>query len=157
MNPAGFEPAASTFAESRSYSAELRVREIYGGRCGSRTHRSFEAPTIFKTAWRCPCPTFLSFGGSRGSRTHTGAFAPATLAGSCHTVRRDFLESGRGDTSRTCIVLWWTRVWSPLHCQLCYAPLLVHAAGLEPAVSHLVILIYSQVPSPLGPRMRNLL
>jgi hypothetical protein len=34
---------------------------------------------------------------------------------------------------------------------------LVHAAGLEPAVSHVVILIYSQVPSPLGPRMRNLL
>lgn len=45
------------------------------------------------------------------------------------------LESGRGDTSRTCMVQNWTRVWSPLHCRLCYAPLLVHAAGLEPAVS----------------------
>jgi hypothetical protein len=56
--------------------------------------------------------------------------------GSCHTVRRDFLESGRGDTSRTCIVLRWTQVWSLLHCQLCYAPLNLHAAGLEPAVSH---------------------
>src|SRR5215216_1787952 len=64
-------------------------------------------------------------------------------------------ESGRGDTTRTCIVLKWTRVWSPLHCQLCYAPLLVHAAGFEPAVSHSVILIYSQAPAPLRLRMRN--
>lgn len=54
VNPARLERAPSTFARLRSDPSELRVRkdDSAGGRCGSRTHRSFKAPTVFGTARR---------------------------------------------------------------------------------------------------------
>lgn len=67
----------------------------------------------------------------------TQDISPATLAGSCHTVRRDFRDLNLAGATRVERASSYGGRGFGVRCIASYATplLLVHAAGLEPAVS----------------------
>src|SRR2546423_13128931 len=51
----------------------------FGGRCGSRTHRSVSAPTVFGTAWRARAQPSFVLAGALGFEPRKAGLESASL------------------------------------------------------------------------------
>src|SRR5437588_4400115 len=59
----------------------------FGGRCGSRTHRSASAPTVFGTAWRARAQPSFVLAGALGFEPRKTGLEPASLAFSLRPLK----------------------------------------------------------------------
>ena len=59
----------------------------FGGRCGSRTHRSVSAPTVFGTAWRARAQPSFVLAGALGFKPRKAGLESASLTFSLRPLR----------------------------------------------------------------------